>query len=413
MEGELLALSGDFVRMPSPFSRKQTPADILSSPLFLATSAFFFLNFSLPIYSKSLGASAVEIGGLFSAFTMTIMVLRPLVGWALDRYGRKRFFLAALLNYAIAMGLFAVAQSLSGLYLARFTQGIASSLLWTSARTIAADLVTTETRGRAMGRMQEMAARGSMLGGLIGFTAIGVLPGRPGWQIAFGVYALFAVLGACLVWRSVLETQPAVSTHTPVSVRPFVPPHLFKLLVVVFTNGFAIAVLSPIYLIFLQDTFSTDSGTLLWAFLPAGIVAGVLPSRLGGLSDRFGRTWLLAIGFLCSGCLSLLLPHVPNLVWLVVLYTFSSVGWAMTDPAASAMVADMARNETRGRVYGLYEFAGSLGATLGPLLGGWLYDAVGQAIPFYLNAAILGASALWVVAILRQPAPSVREAEAV
>jgi hypothetical protein len=129
----------------------------------------------------------------------------------------------------------------------------------------------------------------------------------------------------------------------------------------------------------------------------------LLPSFFGKLSDRLGRTALMAAGFLGTGLLYGLLPALPSFVWLVVLYTLSSVGWAISEPARGALISDLSTNETWGRIYGIYEFVSRIGATVGPLLGGWLYDNVGHDVPFYVTGVIMVWSAIAAYALLRQP----------
>jgi DHA1 family multidrug resistance protein-like MFS transporter len=383
------------------FSPEKIPVNDSSSlqwPILLGSLAFGILSFLLPIYGKRLGASALGIGGLFSVFSITTVMIRPLVGWALDRFGRKFFFVTALICYAGAMGLFSIASDVASLYLARLVQGIGSSLMWISAYTIAIDLTSAEGRGKAVGRVDEAASRGALYGALVGFTLLAWLPLRTGWRVLFVGYALLAVVGAWLAWKHVPETRPAHPIRAG-SVKTISRP-LFRLMVIVFVTGVSTAMISPLLLIFLEDKFTTDVGMLALAFIPAALVYSFLPSRLGRLSDRFGRTPLMAIGLAGSGLVSLFLPGLPSVGWLIVLWALEALGLAMAAPSQEALVADLTGSEVRGTGYGLYTFASSLGATLGPLLGGWLYDAAGHAAPFYLNGIVLLVSAVWVLMLL-------------
>jgi MFS family permease len=360
------------------------------------------LTFLLPIYAKHLGASALEIGGLFAIFALMTVLVRPMVGWALDRFGRKGFFVGGLVGYAGAMGLFAVARDVTVLYLARLVQGISASLLWISAYTIATELTSPEGRGRAVGQVDEARARGALAGALVGFTLLGMLSGLRGWSVLFAGYAALAATGAWLAWKDIPATHPrqlVPGDGGRIAFRPLV-----KLMVVVFIAGLSAAMLSPLLLIFLQDKFTTDIGLLALAFLPAALVHSLLPSRLGRLSDRFGRPPLMALGLLGSGLVSLLMPDLPHLGWLIGLWVVEAVGEATAAPATEALVADLTGRELRGRGYGLYTLVAGLGATAGPLLGGWVYDAVGHAAPFYVNGGVLLASAVWVLLVLgRRP----------
>jgi MFS family permease len=285
------------------------------------------------------------------------------------------------------MLVFAFSIDIVGLLGAQLLRGLGSAMMWISAYTIATDLARPNERGGAVGHVDEATARGQLYGGVAGFVLITILPEDMGWQIVFLIYAALGALGAFYGWRNVPETRP--DDPAKGDGREKLSSQLYKLMMIVFITAASSSMIRPIFLIFLQDRFTTDIAVLVLAIIPSGIVSSYLPSRLGRLSDRFGRTGLMSIGLIGSGLLSFFLPLIPSIFLLAVLWTVESVGWAIAAPAEEAMVADLTGRSVRGRGYGLYTLSASLGAVAGPLLGGWLYDAVGERIPFYLNGVVL------------------------
>ena len=378
--------------------RREFDSSSLQRPILFGSLAFGFLAFSLPIFGKQLGASAFEIGGLFSAFSIMTVLIRPLVGWSLDRFGRKKFLVAALLGYAAAMALFAVASNLLGLYLARLMQGIASSFMWISAYTIATDLASSERRGSAVGQVDGASAQGALYGALIGFVVINVLPLKTGWQVLFAGYAVMALVGAWLAWFKLPETQSAPIARAS---EPSLTWPLVRLMMIVCVVGLSTAMVGPLLLIFLQDRFQANVSMLAWAYVPAAMIQSYLPSHMGRLSDHYGRVPMMAAGLAGAGLVSLLIPGLPSILWLILLWALEALGWTVAAPAQEAMVADVTGHAARGTGYGMYYLAASLGATAGPLIGGWLYDSAGHAIPFYVNGIVLLAGTVAVLVFLR------------
>jgi predicted MFS family arabinose efflux permease len=230
---------------------------------------------------------------------------------------------------------------------------------------------------------------------------------RVGWQIAFSIYALMTAIGTWLAWKSVPETQPSVSARMRFDYS--LSRALVTLLVIVFVTGASEAMLGPIYLVYLQEKFTTEIHTLAWAFLPAGLVSAFLSERLGQLGDRYGRVRMMALGMAASGLLSLLLPISSSLVLLAILYTLAVAVWAISVPAQTAMVADLTGEERLGVGYGLYDMISSGGYTIGPVLGGTLYETMGQEVPFYLSGGVLVVGCLAAITLLRPLAWQERE----
>jgi MFS family permease len=369
--------------------------------ILLVSLPFGILSFVLPIYGKRLGASALEIGGLFSAFALMTVLLRPLVGWALDRYGRRPFFLTAILGYAVTMTLFAAAQTMSLLYIARIVQGIGSSLLWLSAYAMVADLAPSNARGGGMGSVDGASNSGTLLGALFGFGALGTLGLNSGWPLLFASYALCALLAWWMVWRGVGETRPQAAGK-PSDKQTAISPQLWTLMAIVIITSAGYAMVGPIVMIFLQDRFSTDVMTLATAFLPAAIIYSVLLVYMGQWGDRVGRRLPMAIGLTMAAIVSIATPNVPNIVWLIILWAAEALCFTAATPAEEALVADLSGEHARGAAYGRYMLAYGIGSTIGPLVGGWLYDQV-PAYPFYVNAAALFIGAALILLLVREP----------
>jgi MFS family permease len=385
-------------------------------PILLCSLPLYILSFLLPIYAQRLGASAADIGGLFFLFAIVIVLIRPLVGVAMDRFGRKRFFILGLLCYVVAMGLFAAATDITVLYLARLFQGIGAALTWIASYTIAAELAITGRRGESLGQVDGASDRGAFCGAVLALAPLGWMSLRFGWRILFLSYAVFAVMGVYLAWRRVPETRahrlsvrPSGETRAWSVLRllrmvassdsssgPLSGP-LWRLLGVAFVTKASWALIGPLLLIFLQSKFTTDIWQLALAYVPATLILGLLPGRMGRLSDRMGRMPLIAFGLAWSGLISFFLPGLPTLGWFMVFFALNAFGIVMTMPAQKALVGDLSRREDWGKAFGLYTFAGSMGSAVGPLLGGWLYDTFAPTTPFYVNGALLLGNAVWVV----------------
>ncbi len=389
---------------------EKVEAAVLHRPLLLVSLPLIFMTFALPIFAKSAGATALEIGGLFSVFNFVVLIVRPLVGLGLDRYGRKAFIIGAFIVYGAAnlifSAVFSFSNPLEGLYLGRVFQGLGASILFITVDTITSDLTTPDIRAEAIGRNTERLSRGGMAGLVIWFVLEGFMPTPAAWKITFLVYAGMSLVAALILYRRLPETRPiakeadAGPESSGGGAAPRLGLNLLKLMIAAFFLAFANALIEPIYLIYLQDRFTMEVGVLAWAFFPAGLVFMFLPSRLGKLSERFSRPLLMATGVTVAGTLYISLPMLPSLVWLVVLYTLSATGWALAGPQMTAMVGDLSHEDRRGRIFGIYQMSSGIGLSVGPLMGGWLYDTYGGAIPFTLNGAVLLSTALFIALAL-------------
>ncbi|MFQ5852372.1 MAG: MFS transporter [Candidatus Binatia bacterium] len=165
---------------------------------------------------------------------------------------------------------------------------------------------------------------------------------------------------------------------------------------------------SPVLPRFAQDLGSAPE--LIGLIVAASTITGVfikLPA--GTLSDILGRKRMMFLGALFFAGPPFLYPFVADPVGLLLLRFLHGFATAIFSPVASAYVADIFQ-KGRGGKLGWFASANDVGATMGPVIGGFILFSTASYPTTYLVVGGLGLLPLFMILRLpveeRAPAPA-------
>ena len=147
----------------------------------------------LPLYALSVHISVAHIGLLFGAQGIASIVLRPLMGSASDRFGRKPFIVTGVVICAIVLVTMPYLESFWPLLGLSIAFGLGTGMVTPSTTAMIGDLVKRGDFGAAMGVFGSLWDTGHAAGPLIAGFLIAAL----GYRTAFLIIA--AVIAAALV----------------------------------------------------------------------------------------------------------------------------------------------------------------------------------------------------------------------
>jgi EmrB/QacA subfamily drug resistance transporter len=108
----------------------------------------------------------------------------------------------------------------------------------------------------------------------------------------------------------------------------------------------------------------------------------------GALGDRFGRRRVFLLGVVCFTTASVLSGVAQNIEWLVVARFLQGAGGALLTPGSLALIQASFHPDDRGRAIGAWSGFSGVSTALGPLLGGWLIDALSWRWIFLINVPV-------------------------
>lgn len=139
------------------------------------------VSVALPTFIDVFDATTAQVAWTMTAYTLALASVIPLTGWASDRFGTKRLYLAAIALFAAGSALCAVATSLEMLVVFRVLQGFGGGMLVPLGMTILTRAAGPERVGRVMAVMGIPMLLGPILGPILG----GALIDNASWHWIF------------------------------------------------------------------------------------------------------------------------------------------------------------------------------------------------------------------------------------
>lgn len=377
---------------------------VLFLAVFLDLVGFGMILPLLPFYAKEYGASAFQIGLLFASYSLAQLVSSPLWGRLSDRFGRRRILLIAILGACGSYLLFAAAHTLALLFIARTAAGAAAAN-YTIAQAYVADVTAPANRAKAMGWMGAAFGLGFIFGPALGgwlshWGAVAVPLGAAALSLINFVFAA-AWLPESLPPDARL--QPSTRPLFALVALPQLRSHhqLLSLMGLFFLVIFSFAAMESTLALFSEERLGFGVAETSWLFVFIGVVMVVVQGGLvGRLVHRFGERTLIPVGIGIMALGLLLTTAVHSTAWLLMTTALLAIGYGIHNPALMSLTSQRASNDSQGGTLGLTRSFGTLGRVLGPLWGGWSFQHLGPAWPYWTAGGLMATTALAAVLLM-------------
>jgi MFS family permease len=359
---------------------------LVAAVVFLDTMFYGSIAPLLPTFADEHDLSKTAAGVLSASYAAGTLIGSFPSGWLAARIGPRATLVIGLGLIFSSSVVFALAESIALLDIARFAQGLGGACAWTGGLAWLMAEAPAERRGEVIGSALAAAIAGALFGPVLGGAAVATSR-----ELVFGVVAALAAL---LAIRARAMPRPSVTDEGGSSVlatilQPRVLAGFWLVALPALASG-VINVLVPLHL----DELGAGGIAIGAIFLAAAGVEAALAPFVGRFSDRRGRALPILAGLVVA---ALLVPvqALPDATWLAAAAVIALVaGMALFWGPAMALLSDAAEQAglNQGYAFALVNFAWAGGQVLGGSGGSTLAEATEDLIPYLAVTALFVAT---------------------
>lgn len=356
-----------------------------------------FIGFMLPIYALELGASAIEVGILYTVFSLSALILKPFVGRFIDRKGRKTGFIFGCIGYLTMLLLLFASNGYNYILAARIVQSIASSFAWISINAMITDVSEEDEISKNFGILDKLCNKGAIIGAVIGFALF--FNQIIQLNRIFMIYIICVFIGMYFAIKDGRETFKFVKNEAGDEKKPIkdiLSKEFIKYLIIMFIICFASTMIAPIFFVYLRDQITESIVKMSYLFVPGAVLSILLPVKAGKLCDKYGKKNILALAIIGDAVFTLIIPFAKSYVSFLMVYTAITAASIIEEPTISGITSEYCSVNTRALTFSIKSFVVGIAASIGPIVGTVIYETIGMTIVFYIQGVMLLISALMI-----------------
>jgi MFS family permease len=348
---------------------------MLTITALLLFSGFYLLMPTLPLFIKQLGGSESQVGFIIGVFTISAVIVRPIVGGLMDRYGRRAFIISGLLFFAITMYFYDWITGVIFLVVLRIFHGISWAIATTSIGTAVTDVIPQSRRGEGMGWYGLAMTLGMALGPILGLWVAKSFSFHYLFLLCTGLALIAFILAFGTKFPAVQLTQEKTISFFEKTFLPIAIVTFF----LSFTFG-GVTTFLPLFAAKIQ----VNAGTF---FLVYAVTLTVIRPIAGKISDKYGEGVIIVPALFTLIVALLVLTFTKGIVGIVITAILYGIGFGSAQPALQVATIRLAPSEKRGVANATFFTAFDLGIGLGSIILGFVSQLMGYQMLFIICTA--------------------------
>lgn len=373
-----------------------------------------FVGVYLPLYFVQIGGTPLTLGFLTSVASVFQFLALCVGGFLADYHGRKKIIVLAIVYGAFLTASYALVQDwrVFGLLTVLAAVGAVSN---PAIHATVADSIQPKQRTTGIATIQVVSTLPAVISPSIGGWLIQQYGLENGFRIACIYAAVFTFVSAFTAFVLLKETLRAHAHANPgVNFREgfmaqINPSRLmlsrslkvlvFSYALVVFANG----AVANYYVLFASNVVGLSAFD--WGAIVSMqfLLTSVLKVPGGWLSDKLGKRRIMIASLMMTIPMILVFTLSQTLAQVVISALLLVAAGIYYAPAHEALQADLTSTSMRGRITALWDMSSAAATALGALAGGFAFQMLGPAVPFYIFAVAELGAAILLIALVKEP----------